>query len=165
MTQQAAQMPRTGPPPLPATYTSAASGVRELSQLLPPGATPSLRRVWVRPEPGEGEPLDSPLAESELGSEFVQDSHFVAGLSQDLSKAAFFVATYQMLPIGTEVRVGLELPNGHAIEARGLVHWVEEHESAGHRPGIGVLFTEIDSGAIAAIAEYCRLRPPLYFDL
>lgn len=165
MTHAATQTARTGPPPLPTTYTSAASGVLELTQLLPPGATPSLKRVWVRPEPVEGAPLDSPPAESELSIEFVQDSHFVAGLSLDLSKAAFFVATYHLLPIGTEVHVGLELPNGHAIEARGLVHWVEENESAGQRPGIGVLFTEIDHGAVAAIAEYCRLRPPLYFDL
>jgi uncharacterized protein (TIGR02266 family) len=162
---QAPQTQRTGPPPLPITYTAAATAVRELSRSLPPGATPSLRRVWVRPEPDEGTNVDSPQFESELSTEFVQESHFVAGLSQDLSKAAFFVATYQMLPIGTEVHVGLELPNGHAIEARGIVHWVEEQESAGHRPGIGVLFTEIDHGAVAAIAEYCRLRPPLYFDL
>jgi uncharacterized protein (TIGR02266 family) len=123
-----------------------------------------LRSIWVRPEPDEAAPGAS-ANESELSIEFVQDSHFVAGLSQDLSRPAFFVATYQVLPIGTEVRVGLELPNGHTIEAQGVVHWVEEHESAGHRPGIGVLFMGVDHGAVAAIAEYCLLRPPLYFDL
>jgi len=33
------------------------------------------------------------------------------------------------------------------------------------RPGLGVLFTEVSDGALAAIADYCRLRPPLYFEL
>jgi uncharacterized protein (TIGR02266 family) len=151
---------------LPTTYTSAASGVRALSQLPAPEEVPTLRRVWIRPEPVAARTVESPpSADAELSVEFVQDSHFVAGLSLDLSKAAFFVATYQVLPIGTEVLVGLELPNHHVIEARGVVHWVEEHDGAGERPGLGVLFTELCPGAVAAIAEYCRLRPPLYFDL
>lgn len=164
MTQPATQTRRATPPPLPESYTSSASGARPLSQLVPRGTVPSLNNVWIRPEASE-QPSPSPSPDAELTVEFVQDSHFVAGLSQDLSKGAFFVATYHLLPIGTELRVGIELPNGHAIEATGIVHWLEEHESAGQRPGMGVLFTEISPGAVAAIAEYCQLRPPLYFDL
>jgi uncharacterized protein (TIGR02266 family) len=166
MTQTASQTGRPVPPPLPTSYTSGEGSARPLSQLVLAGEIPSLRNVWIRPEPAPAEQRESSSpVEAELKVEFVQDSHFVAGLSQDLSKGAFFVATYQTLPIGTEVRVGIELPNGHGIEALGVVHWLEEDASASERPGIGVLFTEIAPGAVAAIAEYCQLRPPLYHDL
>ena len=169
MTQAAAKTIRAVPPPLPSTYTSAESGVRPLSELLPPGTFAPLRRVSLRvdAELTSGQSVLAPAAavDAELVIEFVQDSHFVTGLSRDLSRGGIFVATYQRLPVGTKINLSIELPNGHVVEARGAVRWIEEPNDAVERPGMGVVFTDICPGAVAAIAEYCRLRPPLYFDL
>ena len=169
MTDAASKRPRATPPPLPSTYTSGVSGVRPLAVLLSAGASPCLRHVSVRVDDGKSErPADADgrtQRESELTVEFAQDSQFVVGLSEDLSCGGIFVATYRRLPLGTAVRLGIELPNGHVVEACGVVRWTRERDDGVDRQGLGVLFTEVSDGALAAIADYCRLRPPLYFEL
>lgn len=91
------------------------------------------------------------------------ESNFYAGLSLDVSSGGLFVSTHRALPPGTHVTLYFVLPNGHPVEARGLVCWNRgpgEYVPA----GMGVRFTKLAREDLAHIHEYCRERPPLYLD-
>jgi uncharacterized protein (TIGR02266 family) len=129
-----------------------------------------LKNLVVSPSDGEKEAAGERRAEARLACEFqvefVHDTHFYAGLTQDISCGGIFVATYHLLPIGTRLVVNFELPDGSAVRAGGEVRWIREEEAAGsERPGLGVAFTDLDDEALGKIADFCRSRPPLYFDV
>ena len=103
--------------------------------------------------------------ECEFDVEFLGDSHFITGITQDLSVGGVFVATYQLLPIGTAVTIAFELPDGHRIEASGEVRWTrQEREEAGTRPGLGIAFTDLDPESVAKITEFCAGLPARYYE-
>jgi uncharacterized protein (TIGR02266 family) len=92
------------------------------------------------------------------------ESHFYAGLSQDLSRGGLFVATYQLKPPGTRMALYFVLPGGHAVSSDGIVRWTRD---AGDElpPGMGIAFENLDEPDVAAIGRYCRDRGLLYHDL
>ena len=102
--------------------------------------------------------------DSERSVEFVNDTYFVGGLSPEAGCSGVFVATYRRVALGTKVHVGFELSSGKMFEARGVVRWTRD---AGHgeRPGLGVAFTEVSESAQMDMADFCRSKPPLYFEL
>ena len=170
MTQVASKRPRATPPPLPSTGpNSGGSGIRPIAQRAS-GASGPLKQVLLRVDVGNDVLSDDSseerrtLWDAERPVEFVADTHFVAGLSQDLSGGGVFVATYRRVDVGTKVHLGFELPDGRLVEARGVVRWVREQDDAVGRPGLGVAFTQMSEAALAALVDYCRDRPPLYFD-
>jgi uncharacterized protein (TIGR02266 family) len=97
--------------------------------------------------------------------EFAHDTHFIAGISSDMSTGGLFVATYRSLPVGSPVTLAFDLPSGHRVEARGEVRWARETEHGDSRPGLGIAFTDLSATALAHIVEYCRGRPPLCFEV
>jgi uncharacterized protein (TIGR02266 family) len=168
MTQVASKRPRAVPPPLPRS-TPSTSGVRPIPQPTTAGVAHPLKQVLLRVDVGGDEAPECAedrrtFWDAERPVEFVQDTHFVAGLSQDLSGGGVFVATYRQVALGTKVHLGFELPNGQLVEARGVVRWRREQDDGVGRPGLGIAFTEVSDSALAAIVDYCRSRPPLYFD-
>jgi uncharacterized protein (TIGR02266 family) len=97
----------------------------------------------------------------------VSDSNFYAGITMDVGTGGLFVATYQIRPVGTPIAVSMVLPDGHAVWAKGEVCWVSEPrpESTDDAvPGMGVRFTHIEPEDLAAIAQFCTVRPPIYHD-
>jgi hypothetical protein len=97
--------------------------------------------------------------------EFVQDTHFVGGLSPERVCDGVFVATYRRVALGTKVHLGFELPDGQLAEARGVVRWTRETDRTTERPGLGIAFTDISDAARSLIDAFCRSIPPLYFEL
>jgi uncharacterized protein (TIGR02266 family) len=168
MTQAVSKRPQATPP-LPSGPTSGASGIRPILQP-GSGASGPLKQVLLRVDVGNDVLSDDSsedrgtLWDAERPVEFVTDTHFVAGLSQDLSGGGVFVATYRHVAVGTKVHLGFELPDGRLVEARGVVRWIREGDGAVGRPGLGVAFTQMSEAALAALVDYCRHRPPLYFD-
>jgi uncharacterized protein (TIGR02266 family) len=101
----------------------------------------------------------------EFEVEFLDDTHLIAGLTQDISEGGVFVATYQKLPLGTKVTLGLELPGGR-VEVRGEVRWARpELEGSDQRPGFGVAFTELTPEALAALRQFCLSHPAHYYEM
>lgn len=96
--------------------------------------------------------------------EFSLDSHFFAGLSEDISEGGVFIATYERLPIGTRLAISFEVQEG-LIEARGEVRWVRGDETSSGWPGLGIAFIELSPEASERIAAYCARCPPLYVDV
>ena len=101
----------------------------------------------------------------ELELEFTEDSHFYAGLTQDISQGGVFIATYRLFPVGSRLELAFELPDGTRVKTRGEVRWLREGAAAGTRPGMGVAFSDLPEAALTAIADFCRERPPLYMDI
>jgi uncharacterized protein (TIGR02266 family) len=91
------------------------------------------------------------------------ESHFYTGLSLDVSTGGVFVATYEPAAPGTGVTLYFVLPDGHVVNAEGVVRWTRE-ASGDAPPGMGVAFVNISRESLSHIAQFCASRPPLYFD-
>jgi uncharacterized protein (TIGR02266 family) len=101
------------------------------------------------------------FVETDIG--LFSDSTFYTGLSQDLSNGGLFVATYEPRPPGTTVSIFFVLPDGHEVEAAGIVRWTRE-ASEDSPPGMGIAFSELDPADLQAITRFCQARPPIYHD-
>ena len=99
--------------------------------------------------------------EVEIG--LTSESNIYTGLSLDVSTGGVFVATYEPAPFGTAVSLYFVLPDGHVVNAEGVVRWTRA-ASGDAAPGMGVAFTAISGESLAHIAGFCAGRPPLYFD-
>jgi uncharacterized protein (TIGR02266 family) len=95
----------------------------------------------------------------------MDEAQFFAGLSLDISEGGLFVATYHVLPLGTQLGLRFELPDGTEIQARGEVRWIRRPHAHEDRPGLGIAFTELSAEALEKIVAYCETRPPLYFEI
>ena len=107
----------------------------------------------------------APRRSCEIELEFTEDTHFYAGLTQDISQGGVFIATYKVLPVGHRLQLEFDLPDGMHVSAKGEVRWLRETASATSRPGMGVAFLDLSDDSREAITEFCRKRPPLYMDV
>jgi uncharacterized protein (TIGR02266 family) len=99
--------------------------------------------------------------EVEIG--LTTESHIYTGLSHDVSTGGVFVATYELARPGTLVTLYFVLPDGHVVNAEGVVRWTRD-ASGDAPPGMGVAFVNISPESLGHIASFCASRPPLYFD-
>ena len=94
------------------------------------------------------------------------ETNFFAGFADDVSEGGLFVATYDVLGIGSELTVSFVLPTGAQVTTRGRVTWTREakdHESDLH-PGMGVAFTDIDAESVDAIRRFMAARAPIFYE-
>ena len=84
------------------------------------------------------------------------DDNFYAGITGDVSEGGLFVATYMPPPVGTQIELEITLPNGVALQVRGLVRWVRDVTAAkdGSAPGCGIEFHDLPDGALMAIRGF-----------
>jgi len=101
------------------------------------------------------------FVEVEIG--LSSESHIYTGISLDVSTGGVFVATYEPARSGTAVSLYFVLPDGHVVNAEGVVRWTRA-ATEDAPPGMGVAFTRISEESLAHIAGFCASRPPLYFD-
>jgi uncharacterized protein (TIGR02266 family) len=133
-----------------------------------PGATGELSRIVVTPaaessRPSSAERRRGDRRECEFEVEFLSDTHFMTGITQDLSEGGIFIATYQRLPIGTEVGLAFDLPGDRRVETKGEVRWVR-NEHGETRPGLGIAFTDLGGDALASITAYCAGGSSRYYE-
>jgi uncharacterized protein (TIGR02266 family) len=101
------------------------------------------------------------FVEVEIG--LSSESHIYTGLSLDVSTGGVFVATYEPARPGTPVGLHFVLPDGHVVNADGVVRWTRA-ATEDAPPGMGVAFSRISVESLAHLADFCASRPPLYFD-
>jgi uncharacterized protein (TIGR02266 family) len=138
----------------------------------PPVVAGELSRVVVSPcPPSEDESRPSSAERRrrerhacEFEVEFLSDTHFTTGITQDLSEGGVFVATYQRLPIGTKVELAFELPGEQRVDVEGEVRWIRE-ERGETRPGLGIAFRSLSLEALSRITAYCVGTPSRYYEL
>jgi len=95
---------------------------------------------------------------------FESEGNFSVGFSEDISEGGLFVATYDLLPVGTRLRVNFTLPDGHVVSVSCEVRWVREYNARTpeRMPGMGVQFLELRDEDRAAVERFVRRRAPLF---
>jgi len=139
-------MPRRGAP-----QRAAAQRVRRPVEFVPPARPDDDRRYSRRVD------LDVDIG---LHSE----TNFFVGFAEDISDGGLFVATYDLLPIGTELTLSLVLPGGRQIVAPARVTWIRDPHDGDLAPGVGVRFERLDEEDREAIDRFLKKRAPMFFE-
>ena len=112
--------------------------------------------------PSYSERRSFPRHPIEVDIGFFSESNFYAGLTQDISEGGLFVATRQVLPVGTEVNVTFTLPGVREIRADGIVAW--QRDPLHGDPGMGIQFNHLEAEDRALIQRFVAKRAPLYHE-
>lgn len=155
-TVSASQARAKAAPPAPVAAAPAPPGLRAAPHAPEvPAAAPSARKPQ----------RSSARVKMQAAVDFTSDNNFFAGFSANISDGGLFVATVNLLPLGTEVDLSFSLPSGERIEARGVVQWVREvnDQLPDAFPGMGVQFAQLQPAAQNAITQFLAHRDPLFF--
>ena len=98
---------------------------------------------------------------------FESEHNFFTGLTQDLSRDGLFVATPQMCPIGTRVKLRMILPTSkRPVDVLTEVRWLRTQDvpSGGGKAGVGLMFLQMSPEAKAAVHAFLKQRESIYFD-
>ncbi|MBL8957899.1 MAG: TIGR02266 family protein [Myxococcaceae bacterium] len=141
------------PAPVPAAASVVAAKPTVVERRPAPAAAPPAQRRTAQ--------RVSLCAEISLGS----DSNFFTGFTNDVSEGGVFVATINVMPIGTQIDISFQLPGGPKIEGKGEVRWVREFDDRNPEvfPGMGVQFTDIPLPSVQAIHSFTQQREPMFF--
>lgn len=166
---QAKQAKAAPPPPaddeasLGATMISAAPppGLRPKAKTLPPTPGPQVLGA-MKPAPKR----QSPRVRMQAQVDFESDDNFFNGFSANISDGGVFIATVNLLALGTQVDLGFSLPTGERIECKGVVRWVREIDDKQPEvmPGMGVQFVDLEERASQAIESFIQQREPMFYD-
>lgn len=107
----------------------------------------------------------SPRAFVETEVDLHTESTFFTGLSEDVSRGGLFVATYQLLPVGTDIELSFSLPGEQRVRAHGRVVWLREVRDGGVSPGMGIAFHGLDPEDEEAVKGFLVERPPAFYDI
>jgi uncharacterized protein (TIGR02266 family) len=93
------------------------------------------------------------------------ETNFFTGFSTDISEGGLFVATVDLLPIGSEIDLRFTLPSGRSVDVHGVVRWRREVNDRQPEifPGMGVQFRALEPAAASAIQQFVGTREPLFF--
>ncbi len=91
------------------------------------------------------------------------DTNFFAAITENVSEGGVFVATEDLLPLGTRVSLSLSLPDGSPIAAEAIVRWCRPPADP-EGPGMGLQFAVLSSQDAARIVRFTAQRPPMYWD-
>jgi hypothetical protein len=112
-------------------------------------------------------PNGVPRLESEIGVH--SETNFYTDFLGDISNhGGIFVATFHVLPLGTQCEVLLTFPGNLTAEIRGAVRWKRENApgaSMTSSPGLGIEITQADAGAWDLIHRFIRKREPIMHEM
>lgn len=90
---------------------------------------------------------------------FHTETNFYTGVSGDLSDGGLFLATTDVLPVGSTLTVSFMLPGGEHVTADGEVRWVRTRDSDPDlSPGMGISFRDLSPQQTAAILAFLDRR-------
>jgi uncharacterized protein (TIGR02266 family) len=94
------------------------------------------------------------------------ESNFYVGFSGEISEGGVFVATYNVVPIGSLIEVLVTLPGGFEAKLPGKVRFVRDPMdfSMDSEPGVGVAFEALPDKDRELILRFIRKRPPMFYD-
>ncbi len=93
------------------------------------------------------------------------DSNVYVGLTDNISEGGLFVATHDLLPVGSRLELKFRLPDyDEPISAKAEVRWHRPPESysAEGMPGFGARFVDIDDDDQSRIEKFVDSREPMF---
>jgi uncharacterized protein (TIGR02266 family) len=82
-----------------------------------------------------------------------------------VSGGGLFIATYRLMPVGTDVALTFVLPDEFAVFVHGVVRWLRDPRDAtasDFPPGMGIEFVNLGSAEQARIDAYINSRAPIF---
>jgi uncharacterized protein (TIGR02266 family) len=94
------------------------------------------------------------------------DTNFYTGFTQDISQGGLFVATYNILNIGTQLNINFSLPGGSVLSLEGTVRWVREYNDRipDMEPGMGIMFESLNNIDTGEINKFMEEHPPIFYE-
>lgn len=107
----------------------------------------------------------SPRVQMQVTVDLTSSHNFFSGFSSNISDGGLFVATTNLVELGTMVDLSFSLPGSQRIAVHGVVRWVRQLTDGMPEalPGIGVQFVELPADALQAITEFVGQREPIFY--
>jgi uncharacterized protein (TIGR02266 family) len=133
--------------------------LRQRAASQPPAPAPA------KPAEQSAPKRQSPRVRMQAQVDFESEDNFFNGFSANISDGGVFVATVNVLALGTSVDIGFTLPTGERIECKGVVRWVREIDDKQPDvfPGMGVQFVDLDERGAQAIESFIQQREPMFY--
>lgn len=92
--------------------------------------------------------------------------NFFNGFTQDISRGGVFLATHQIYPIGTEIKMSFTIEN-RRIDVETVVKWVKNPENTAEddSPGMGLQFRNLDGDDKTFIDNFIKKKEPMFMDV
>lgn len=97
--------------------------------------------------------------------DLASDSNLFTGFGTNVSEGGLFVATINVLPVGTPVDLTFTLPGKSKLSVHGEVRWIREVNDRTPEvfPGVGVRFVNLAPGTAEALKRFVSEREPLFY--
>jgi uncharacterized protein (TIGR02266 family) len=95
------------------------------------------------------------------------EHNFWSGLTMNMSEGGLFVATYNVVPVGTMLSLNMTLPFEHdPIVTLAEVRWIRPYSGQDDLPpGLGLQFVDTNASSLAKIKRFtATIREPLFFE-
>lgn len=106
---------------------------------------------------------DGPRAAFDVGIGVRSQANLYRGFDSE-APIGVFVPTWNIYPVGTHVRVSMDLPHAPRIETAAVVQWVRETARESMWPGLGLAFVSLTPAQRRALQAFCELRPPMFYE-
>lgn len=95
--------------------------------------------------------------------------NFFTGITQDISKGGVFLATHQIYPIGTNMKLSFTI-EGASVTVDAIVRWIRTPESISGGgsdilPGMGLQFLNPGPEIVKAFDSFLEKKEPLLVDV
>lgn len=93
------------------------------------------------------------------------DSNFFIGFTENISEGGLFLATYDLLPVGEQIELELQLPNHEEpIRTHAEVRWHRRltDPQNGELVGFGAKFMDLPVSDHAHLKDFIETREPLF---
>jgi uncharacterized protein (TIGR02266 family) len=97
--------------------------------------------------------------------DLASDSNLFTGFGTNVSEGGLFVATINVLPVGTPVDLTFTLPGKSKLTVHGEVRWTREVNDRTPEvfPGVGVRFVNLAPATAEALKRFVSEREPLFY--
>ena len=89
------------------------------------------------------------------------DHNFYVGFSESSAQGLFY-ATYLPVPVGTQARLSVHLPNGIAFAVQATAEWIREVNAAAS-PGVGFRFDGLGQRERKEVSRFMKFRDPIFY--
>lgn len=110
---------------------------------------------------------ESPRADVYASVDLFSEHNFWSGLTMNMSEGGLFVATHNVVPVGTRLVLHMVLPfENEPIVTLVDVRWTRSYtDQEDVPPGLGLQFIDTDPAALAKIRNFVStVREPLFYD-
>jgi uncharacterized protein (TIGR02266 family) len=93
-------------------------------------------------------------------------TNFYVGFSENISAGGLFIATYRLMPVGTQIALTFVLPDQYPVFVQAVVRWLRDPIDSTNSetpPGMGVEFCNLGELESERVQAYINMHAPLFF--